>query len=154
MSILTLQPCFYTENAQFSMFFSTVVVDGMSECWMRPPSAAHRGQNPDSYSSSVSLWFMTPCDIYYSRTFHVTLKLTSKLVVTFNFRPDQVSAGTNISYWWHTVTFVPEHIYSIEADLHDIGHHVPCMTWPVWPGHRPPITPAAVILLSHDNQWQ
>ena len=46
MSIFILQPCFYTQNTQFSKFFPTVVVGGMSECWARPPSAAHRGQNP------------------------------------------------------------------------------------------------------------
>ena len=31
----------------FPCFFPTVVVGGMSECWVRPPSAAHCGQNPN-----------------------------------------------------------------------------------------------------------
>ena len=38
--------CFYTQNNQFSMFFPTVVVGGVSECWVRPPSAARCRQDP------------------------------------------------------------------------------------------------------------
>ena len=38
MSIFMLPPCFYTQNTQFSMFFSAVVVGGVSECWVRPPT--------------------------------------------------------------------------------------------------------------------
>ena len=37
------QPCFYTHNNQFSMLYPTVVVGGVSECWVLAPSAAHRG---------------------------------------------------------------------------------------------------------------
>ena len=36
----------YTQNTQFPMFGLTGVVGGISEYWVRPPSAAHRGQNP------------------------------------------------------------------------------------------------------------
>ena len=45
-TIFIVQSCFYTQNTQSSMFFPTVVVSGVSESWVRPPSAAHRGQNP------------------------------------------------------------------------------------------------------------
>ena len=48
-AIFILQPCFYTQNTQFSMFFATVVVGGVSECWVRPPSSAHRDQNHDQW---------------------------------------------------------------------------------------------------------
>ena len=42
MSIFILQPFFYTQNTQFSMFFPRVVVGGRPA----PPTVIHRGQNP------------------------------------------------------------------------------------------------------------
>ena len=48
MSIVRVQPCFYTHNTQCSMFLPTVVVvGGLSEYCVQALSAAHRGHNAD-----------------------------------------------------------------------------------------------------------